>query len=205
MTTRPEPARVAQRDIVARLVVDGETAVSPSRNPVIAAILRALVEKVDARVGEGVTEGPVLVEPSFPAVVAVLEQARRQVKAAQTAYANARNPITTRASREVAGRINDQQNTAMVGTQGVAPLAGPGMRPAVAFVLGGADDVLAVPSQAVDRDDEGNRPWIVTTRATRWSTCAATAAGDPPSSRRGRAMATAPRSGPGCIRARSCR
>lgn len=318
VATRPEPARVTQRDIVANLVVDGETAVPPSRNAVIPATFRAPVEKVDATVGEGVTEGDVLVELSFPTVEAALEQARRQVKAAETAYANARKQysqqaaqlqqsadqqaataqapetdvsagaagtlgpptaapaasaqaqyeaqaaraamdaalepyrvqlqmarealgqaqsgkrattirtpitgtvlalnaqpgevldpdqdepvahvvdlsalqvhvpltkeqsgsvrkgmsvvvtfaeipdhryeghvdrITTRASSKAAGLIKDQQYIAIVEIKNVEPLARPGMKPTVAFTLGRADDVLAVPSEAVDRDDQGN-------------------------------------------------
>ena len=89
--SRPEPAKVVQRDIVGLVPVSGEVVVPPNARADVYAPFQSPVEKVHVTVGQKVSRGDVLVELSYASAEIALEQARQQVKAAETSYANARN------------------------------------------------------------------------------------------------------------------
>jgi RND family efflux transporter MFP subunit len=90
VSTRPETASVARRDIVAAVALSGQVVAPPLARADVAAPYRAPVARVYASVGDRVRRGETLVELSFPSAQAAYEQARQAVKAAETAYANAR-------------------------------------------------------------------------------------------------------------------
>jgi HlyD family secretion protein len=88
--TRPRPATVVRRDIVGLEFLNGEIVTPPSARADVFTAYKAPVEKVDASIGARVSRGDILVELSFPSVEAAVQQAQAGVKAAETAYANAR-------------------------------------------------------------------------------------------------------------------
>ena len=89
--SRPKNATVVERDIVGLVPVRGEVVVPPSAKADVYAPFQSPVEKVHVTVGQKVDRGDVLVELSYVSAEMAVEQARQQVKAAETAYANARN------------------------------------------------------------------------------------------------------------------
>jgi macrolide-specific efflux system membrane fusion protein len=89
--SRPKNATVVERDIVGLVPVSGKVVVPPSAKADVYAPFQSPVEKVHVTVGQKVDRGDVLVELSYVSAEMAVEQARQQVKAAETAYANARN------------------------------------------------------------------------------------------------------------------
>jgi len=91
--TRPEPAKVVRRDIVGQIVLAGDIIAPPSARADIGAPFRAPVEKVFVSVGKHVGKGDWLVQLSVPNAQAYVEQARQNLHAAETAWANAKNAL----------------------------------------------------------------------------------------------------------------
>jgi multidrug efflux pump subunit AcrA (membrane-fusion protein) len=91
--TRPEPARVVRRDIQGQIPLAGELITPPSARADVGAPFRAPVEKVFVSVGKRVGKGDWLVQLSVPNAQAVVEQARQNMLAAETAYANAKKAL----------------------------------------------------------------------------------------------------------------
>src|SRR2546421_11426219 len=88
--TRPRPAQVTERDIVALVSLNGEVVAPPSARADVMAPYRAPVDKVRTSVGSKVERGDVLVELSMPAVEIAADQAKANLKAAESAYADAK-------------------------------------------------------------------------------------------------------------------
>ncbi len=91
--SRPTPAKVVQRDIVGLVPLEGEVVIPPNAKADVYAPFQAPVEKVHVTVGAKVNRGDVLVELAYASAEAAAEQARLNLKAAETAYANAKNQI----------------------------------------------------------------------------------------------------------------
>src|SRR5687767_12413407 len=91
--SRPQPAKVVQRDIIGLIPLEGEIAVPPNAKADVYAPFQAPVEKVHVTVGAKVNRGDVLVELAYTSAEAAAEQARQNLKAAETAYANAKNQL----------------------------------------------------------------------------------------------------------------
>ena len=89
--SRPQPAKVVQRDIIGLVPLKGEIAVPPNAKADVYAPFQAPVEKVHVTVGAKVNRGDVLVELSYASADAAAEQARQNLKAAESAYANTKN------------------------------------------------------------------------------------------------------------------
>jgi multidrug resistance efflux pump len=93
--TRPRPATVTRRDIVGQIPLTGQIVVPPSARADVTAPFRARVDRVVASVGQPVRRGDILVQLSVPNAQAYGEQTRATLKAAETAYANARNQYSS--------------------------------------------------------------------------------------------------------------
>lgn len=91
--TRPQPAKVVRRDIEGRIPLTGEIVAPPSARADVGAPFRAPVEKVFVSVGKRVGKGDWLVQLSVPNAQAYVEQARQNMLAAETAYANAKKVL----------------------------------------------------------------------------------------------------------------
>jgi len=87
--TRPVTATAARRDIKAVIELPGEVVVPPGESAEVRSTFQAPVAKVYASVGQRVNKGDVLVELQFANAQAAYEAAQANVKAAETAYANA--------------------------------------------------------------------------------------------------------------------
>lgn len=92
---RTENATVTRRDIVASVPVQGDVIAPPDAQANIPAPYRAPVSKVYTSVGQNVNRGESLVELQLPNVQEMYRQAQANVKAAETAYANARKQYDT--------------------------------------------------------------------------------------------------------------
>jgi RND family efflux transporter MFP subunit len=88
---KPTPAVVSRRDIVGYENPTAELVTPQTAQAVVLATYRAPVQRVMATVGARVRRGEVLVELSFPSTQAAFEQARLNVKTAQTNLANAQS------------------------------------------------------------------------------------------------------------------
>lgn len=112
VNTRPAAATAARRDVTANLPLDGEVVVPPGHRADIYSAYRAPVAKIYTSVGQKVRRGEVLVELQFTNAQAAYEQARENVKAAETAYANARSSyaslLTAAQQRLSAARAAEQ-------------------------------------------------------------------------------------------------
>jgi RND family efflux transporter MFP subunit len=86
----PSSASVSRRDVEGYLVLEGRLVTPPTDYATVLPTYNAPVEKVMVTVGKWVNEGEVLLTLQFANMQAWLEQARQRVKAAETAYANAR-------------------------------------------------------------------------------------------------------------------
>lgn len=87
--TRPTPAQVVERDIIGLIPLNGEILVPPNARADVPPPYKAQVEKVEVSVGQKVSRGDTLIKLNLPDVKATIEEARANMKAAETAYANA--------------------------------------------------------------------------------------------------------------------
>ncbi|MCC2672590.1 MAG: secretion protein HlyD [Armatimonadetes bacterium] len=87
--SRPASATVTRRDLVAAVPLKGDVVAPPTERADIYSPFKAPVAKVYATVGASVKRGDVLAELSVPNAQEAYQQARAQVQAAETAYANA--------------------------------------------------------------------------------------------------------------------
>ncbi|MEZ0326608.1 MAG: efflux RND transporter periplasmic adaptor subunit [Fimbriimonas sp.] len=88
----PYPAKVERRDLVGYTLLQRPLLyVPPESQAVVYPKYRAPVEQVMASVGQQVNRGEVLIQLSFPNAEAAYAQAQQDVKAAETAYANAKS------------------------------------------------------------------------------------------------------------------
>ncbi len=102
--TRPVPAMVVRRDLIAGVPVTGDVVAPPDQRADIMAPYRAPVVKVYTTIGANVDRGDTLVEVNLANVQSYYEQARANVRAAETAYANAQREYAasiSAAQREV--------------------------------------------------------------------------------------------------------
>lgn len=88
--TRPIPAAVERRDIVGYVVMKGSVVTPPSAYAEVRAPYSAPVDKVYTTLGAQVKRGDILVELANPSAGETYQQARDNVRAAETAYANAK-------------------------------------------------------------------------------------------------------------------
>jgi RND family efflux transporter MFP subunit len=88
--TRPRPAAVEKRDIVGYVPLKGEILTPPSAYAEVRAPYTAQVDRVHTTLGAKVNKGELLVELANPSASETYEQARQNVKSAETAYANAK-------------------------------------------------------------------------------------------------------------------
>lgn len=87
----PYPAKVERRDLVGyKFLDDPALYVPPESQAVVYPKYKAPVEQVMASVGQRVNRGEVLIQLNLPNAEAAYEQAQADLKAAETAYANAR-------------------------------------------------------------------------------------------------------------------
>src|ERR1051325_1902615 len=93
-STRPKPVQVVERDIMGLIPLNGEIVVPPNARADIPPPYKATVEKVEASVGQRVGRGDILVKLNLPDVKAAVQEASANLKAAETAYANAAKSIT---------------------------------------------------------------------------------------------------------------
>ena len=89
MRTRPASAIVTRRNLVAAVPLKGDVVAPPTERADIYSPFQAPVAKVYTTIGANVDRGDVLAELSVPNAQAAYNQARAQVQAAETAYANA--------------------------------------------------------------------------------------------------------------------
>src|SRR5205085_531288 len=89
-STRPQPAQVVVRDIQGFVPLSGQIITPPSARADVPAPYRAPVDRVETSVGKYVNRGDVLVRLNLPDVQAAVAQAKANLSAAETAYANAR-------------------------------------------------------------------------------------------------------------------
>ncbi len=88
----PYPAKVERRDIVGYSFLNEPILyVPPESQAIVYPKYRAPVEQVMASVGQAVNRGEVLIQLSFPSAEAAYDQAQADVKAAETALANAKS------------------------------------------------------------------------------------------------------------------
>src|SRR5690349_16049773 len=90
LTKRPETAVAARRDIIAYLPMEGKVAAPASAMANLSPPYQAPVSAIYVTVGKNVHRGDVLLELSAPTAQSYYEQAREQVRSAETALANAR-------------------------------------------------------------------------------------------------------------------
>jgi RND family efflux transporter MFP subunit len=89
-TTRPKADRVVRRDIVAAIPADGEVIAPPGERADVRSPYKATVDEIYTTVGENESRGDVIVKLSIPSADAIYQQARQNVKDAETTYANAK-------------------------------------------------------------------------------------------------------------------
>jgi RND family efflux transporter MFP subunit len=88
----PYPAKVEKRDLEGYAFLDDPALyVPPESQAVVYPKYKAPVEQVMAAVGQRVNRGEVLIQLSFPSADAAYDQAQADLKAAETAYANAKS------------------------------------------------------------------------------------------------------------------
>jgi RND family efflux transporter MFP subunit len=87
--SRPQPAAVVRRDIIAQAALNGPVVAPPDEQANVLAPFQAPVDEVLTTVGANVNRGDVLVKLSYPSAEAAYQQARQNVRTAETAYANA--------------------------------------------------------------------------------------------------------------------
>ncbi len=88
----PYPAKVERRDLVGYTLLNRPLLyVPPESQAIVYPKYKAPVEQVMASVGQEVNRGEVLIQLSFPSAEAAYDQAQADVKAAETAYANAKS------------------------------------------------------------------------------------------------------------------
>lgn len=88
--TRPRPAAVERRDIVGFVALKGQVVTPPSAYAEVHAAYSAPVDKIYASLGAYVHRGDVLVQLANASANETYDQARQNVRAAETAYANAK-------------------------------------------------------------------------------------------------------------------
>jgi HlyD family secretion protein len=87
----PYPAKVERRDLIGyTMLAEPKLYVPPEAQAVVYPKYKAPVEQVMAAVGQKVNRGETLIQLNFPSAEAALEQTEADVKAAERAYANAR-------------------------------------------------------------------------------------------------------------------
>ncbi len=89
LRAEPTSAKVERRDIVGYTLLPGELYVPPDEDAIIKAPYSAAVQQVMTTVGQRVGKGDDLIKMSTPDVDQSYAQASANVKAAETAYANA--------------------------------------------------------------------------------------------------------------------
>lgn len=100
--TRPSAASVTRRTIVAVVPLSGQVVAPPGERADVMAVYQAPVARVYTSLGARVSRGEVLVELALANAQAAYEQARVQVRAAETASVNAEREYGTgiRAARQ---------------------------------------------------------------------------------------------------------
>jgi multidrug efflux pump subunit AcrA (membrane-fusion protein) len=88
---RPKSVTVVRRDIISYVPLKGQAITPPSAYAEAHATYAGTVDKVETTLGATVQKGDVLVELANPSGNETYEQARQNVRAAETAYANAKN------------------------------------------------------------------------------------------------------------------
>ncbi len=88
--TRPRPAAVERRDIIGYVPLKGEVVTPPSAYAEVHSAYTAPVDKIYTTLGANVKRGDVLVQLANPSASETYEQAHQNVRAAETAYANAK-------------------------------------------------------------------------------------------------------------------
>src|SRR5215210_6757899 len=98
---KPEPtsAIVDRRTVEGVMVLAGELVTPPTDYANVLAPYNAPVDKVMVTEGKWVREGQVLMTLSFPNLQAGVQQAKENLKAAQTSYANARSSFDDEVKR----------------------------------------------------------------------------------------------------------
>jgi len=89
-STRPQPAAVERRDIVGYIAMSGAIVTPPSAYAEVHAAYSAPVDKIFTTLGAKVRRGDILVQLANPSATETYEQARQNVRAAETAYTNAK-------------------------------------------------------------------------------------------------------------------
>ncbi|HZT42749.1 MAG TPA: efflux RND transporter periplasmic adaptor subunit [Chthonomonadaceae bacterium] len=120
--TRPYPAAVTQRDIVATITLSGAAVAPPSAQAILLPPYHAPVDKVLSSVGAHVRRGDVLVRLALSSVQEAYRQARQNEKDAETAYANAARQYedSIRAARK---QLADARRAAVAARQTASPPA----------------------------------------------------------------------------------
>jgi membrane fusion protein, macrolide-specific efflux system len=112
--TRKLPATVERRDIVGYVPLKGQIVTPPSAYAEAHASYTAPVDKVYTTLGAYVKRGDVLVQLANPSATENYDQARENVRAAETAYANAKrqyDDAVTAARKQAAAAAAGTQNT----------------------------------------------------------------------------------------------
>jgi len=89
--SRPKPTVVSQRDIEGNVVASGTIIAPATAQGAVFAPFQGPVQKVDKNLGAAVSRGEPIVELSLPDADTALQQAKQNLKAAETAYANAKS------------------------------------------------------------------------------------------------------------------
>src|SRR5262245_24596618 len=84
--TRPRPATVEKRDIIGYVPLPAQIITPPSAYAEARAPYAGQVDKVHTTLGANVRRGDVLVELANPSASETYEQARQNIKTAETAY-----------------------------------------------------------------------------------------------------------------------
>jgi multidrug efflux pump subunit AcrA (membrane-fusion protein) len=135
---QPGTSTVARRDVLVSLPLEGSVMAPPTARADVMSPYAAPVAKVYASVGDRVRAGEVLVELSYPSAQAAYDQARRELKAAETDLANARqsqgDAVATAKQQLEAARSAERRarDAGTVGAQtGEAGAAVAGQAPAI--------------------------------------------------------------------------
>jgi HlyD family secretion protein len=154
--TRPEPAAVTRRDIVALVPLNGEVVAPPSERADVMAPYQAPVAKVYTSIGQNVRRGETLVELSLPNAQEAYQQARANVEAAEAALASAREQADD-AVEATKQRLDAARSTEKTARQAAAapvtvpPAATEGTDPAAAPSVPAPSVTVQTPSPDLQR------------------------------------------------------
>jgi membrane fusion protein, macrolide-specific efflux system len=121
LRVQPTSAKVTRQDVVGYLLMDGELYTPPSAEAIIRAPYDSPVKEVRVKLGDRVSKGQLLVKLEQPNQESYYAQAKANVNAAESAYANAKSTYEAplrEAERELA-RARSTERTLRISGDGI--------------------------------------------------------------------------------------